>query len=485
MSENYQEIAHNKRKRLYQSILWVVFYIIIYRFLIFVPIPGMNAEKAVQITALYYSNEWFSVFFGDALKYLSVFSLGISPLISSQLVISLLIPIVPSWTARIENDPKEGAKWKAKNSLRLTFLFTILQSMGLLGISWESNCFHELTIFFEVYGSLLTYLTAIMSLTAGTFFLIWICDQISELGIVNGPSLIFLINILANLSSLTRNQFREGLIWQIAFQILLVFVFVVLSVYILGGRRNVPVMYPDRRIGNRMSMPVKGTLPLYPSMAGTVPIIFASSLIVVLNQFSNYFQKCTPRNGANLASFLNSATDPSRFNYQIGFSILIFSFTIFYTDVIFSQEQYGENLKQAGAQIPGVSRGWPTQHYLNRVLRRVVIPFAFFLSLISVLPFIINQLFNGSLVFTGFVQLYIAVSILRQIIQTVYFRVDRIKEEEKKAHVEHLALLAATLQSTIAEQLNQRDQSQGPQESDFSSPELKDYDLTDDSHEDF
>ena len=164
-------------------------------------------------------------------------------------------------------------------------------------------------------------------------------------------------------------------------------------VFVQQGRRNVPVMYPGRRVGNRMSMPVKGTLPLMVNMAGMIPLIFAQSLLTfpaIVGQFL-----CQLANRVGEASW---PADPEHLRRARAISTgsCTFSwwwrFTFFYTNVLFAQQNYGENLKRVGAQIPGVSRGAPTQRYLNKCPARITLPGALFLGIVAVLPWLVSLL---------------------------------------------------------------------------------------------
>jgi len=163
-------------------------------------------------------------------------------------------------------------------------------------------------------------------------------------------------------------------------------------VFVQQGRRNVPVMYPGRRVGNRMSMPVKGTLPLMVNMAGMIPLIFAQSLLTFPAIIASFFAQSQVEWVRNTATTVQSMFGGTSDFYWITYFLLVVAFTFFYTNVLFQQQNYGENLKRVGAQIPGVSRGAPTQRYLNRVLSRITLPGALFLGIIAILPYLLSLL---------------------------------------------------------------------------------------------
>jgi preprotein translocase subunit SecY len=165
-------------------------------------------------------------------------------------------------------------------------------------------------------------------------------------------------------------------------------------VVVQQGRRNVPVMYPGRRVGRGMSMPVKGTLPLMVNMAGMIPLIFAQSILTFPAVLAGFLMG---RGGwlGNFATQVNKTFGGQGNTYWILYFLSVVLFTFFYTDVLFSQQNYGENLKKVGAQIPGVSRGVPTQKYLTRVLRRITFPGALFLGLVAIMPFLLKLLLSA------------------------------------------------------------------------------------------
>jgi len=176
-------------------------------------------------------------------------------------------------------------------------------------------------------------------------------------------------------------------------------------------------MYPGRRVGNRMSMPVKGTLPLMVNMAGMIPLIFAQSLLSFPAIIASFFSNSSVAWVATLSANMQRWFGGSSSVYWILYFLMVVGFTFFYTDVLFSQQNYGENLKKVGAQIPGVSRGAPTQKYLTRVLRRITLPGALFLGLIAILPWLLGLILpfgkNQNLLLVSSAGLLIVVGVVR------------------------------------------------------------------------
>jgi preprotein translocase subunit SecY len=179
----------------------------------------------------------------------------------------------------------------------------------------------------------------------------------------------------------------------IAFLLFLTAATIFVIVYVQEGRRNVPVMYPGRRVGNRMSMPVKGSLPLMVNMSGMIPLIFAQSILTFPAVLAQFFLNSENQTVASIALWLQNTFGGISPVYWIMYFVMVVAFTFFYTDVLFAQQNYGENLKRSGAQVPGVTKGAATQSYLTRVLRRITFPGALLLGAVAVMPFLVGLLF--------------------------------------------------------------------------------------------
>jgi preprotein translocase subunit SecY len=235
-------------------------------------------------------------------------------------------------------------------------------------------------------------------MTAGTMFAIWLGELISEFGIRNqGLSLIIFSGIVSQIpTSILQLWSDEQYRWfSLIFMVIITVLIIFAIVYVQQGRRNVPVMYPGRRVGSRMSMPVKGTLPLMVNMAGMIPLIFAQSILTFPAILASYFLNSETEWVQNFATAVNNIFGGGHWLYYLLYFLMVVLFSFFYTDVLFSQQNYGENLKKVGAQIPGVARGPQTQRYLTKVLRRITLPGAFFLGLVAVLPFLVGLILSA------------------------------------------------------------------------------------------
>jgi preprotein translocase subunit SecY len=392
----------SKAQDIRRKLLITLLILIIYRLAAQIPVPGVDR----QLLASIFSNQGGSGTFlsilnmlsGGTVSNFSVMAMGVYPYITAQIILQLLIPIVPAWKQRMEDDQREGRRWMERWTYYLAIPMAALQAIGQINI-FSSLAGGQVIANFGFSGAqLLPSVAIIISMTAGTMFGIWLGELISEYGLrQQGLSLIIFAGIVAQIPQnfgqiLSDEQNRVFLIF---FMALLMIFTIFLIIYVQQGRRNVPVMYPGRRVGSRMSMPVKGTLPLMVNMAGMIPLIFAQSLLTFPAVVAAFFLASETQWVRNAATWTQNNFGGDTGVYWLLYFIMVVGFTFFYTDVLFSQQNYGENLKRAGAQIPGVSRGEKTQEYLTKVLRRITLPGAVFLGIIAVLPYIISLILSG------------------------------------------------------------------------------------------
>lgn len=381
-----------------RKLLITVAILAIYRLAAHVPVPGVNREVIASIFerggAAGTLINLLDLLSGGTVSNFSVLAMGVYPYITSQIILQLLVPIIPALQQRMQEDPREGRKWMEKWTYFLAVPMAALQAIGQINLFTQFAGGMPILDRFGFSGpTLLPSITIILSMTAGTMFAIWLGELISEYGIRNqGLSLIIFAGIVSRVpvtigSILADQQTRWiAMIFLVIFTTLTIFAIV----FVQQGQRNVPVMYPGRRVGNRMSMPVKGTLPLRVNMAGMIPLIFAQSLLTFPAVIASFFAASQIQWVANIAQSVTTTFGGQGHLYWIMYFLMVVAFTFFYTDVLFAQQNYGENLKKVGAQIPGVSRGAPTQKYLTRVLRRITLPGAVFLGLVAVLPWLIS-----------------------------------------------------------------------------------------------
>jgi len=387
-----------KSEDIRRMLLVTLFLLVIYRLAANVPTPGINAAAlaALQQKLSASGGNFFSfldLLSGGTVSRFSLLSMGVYPYITAQIIIQLLIPIIPALQKRMDENPTEGRKWMEKWTYYLTVPMAALSAIGQINIFNSFSAGVPVLDFGFTPDKILPSMTALMSMIAGTLFAIWLGELISEYGIRGqGLSLIIFAGIVARMpSNLARMMTDEQYRWiMLGLMVVIIVLTIFAIVFVQQGRRNVPVMYPGRRIGNRMSMPVKASLPLMVNMAGMIPLIFASAILQFPAIIASYFVQNTNVSVANFAVGVQNTFGGNSATYWILYFFMVVVFTFFYTDVLFAQQNYGENLKRVGAQIPGVNRGAPTQKYLTKVQRRITLPGALFLGIVAILPFILS-----------------------------------------------------------------------------------------------
>jgi preprotein translocase subunit SecY len=377
----------------------------LYRLVANIPAPGVDFAVLAQFRASASGTgnflDFLDLLSGGTVSNFSLLSMGVYPYITAQIILQLLIPIIPALQRRMEEDPREARRWQEKWTYYLAVPMAALSAIG------QINIFNSLSIqalqqpilaFGFTADQWLNSVTVLLAMTAGTMFAIWLGELISEYGIRGqGLSLIIFAGIVSqmpsNLASLMSDA--DTRVFMLLFTVVIIVLTVFAIVFVQQGRRNVPVMYPGRRMGNRMSMPVKGTLPLMVNLSGMIPLIFASAILQFPTILASYF---TSSANAGVAAFFTSVqnffggTGTSNWGYWTLYFFMVVVFTFFYTSVLFDQQNYGENLKKVGATVPGVHTGPPTQKYLSTVQRRITLPGALFLGVVAIMPFLLGLL---------------------------------------------------------------------------------------------
>jgi len=389
-----------------KKILITIGILILYRFAANIPVPGINRDVIASIFQQQSPASSllgvFDMLSGGTLSNFSILAMGVYPYITAQIIIQLLVPIIPSLQRRMEENPKEGRKLMEKWTVLLTI------PMGTLSALGQIQLFNQLTS----SGSILNYtfglsngnaiptLTTVVSMVGGTMLGIWLGELISEYGIPNqGLSLIIFAGIVSRIPSNLYSIIISG--QSVAMLLILMAVILALTIFVIiyvqQGRRNVPVLFPGRRVGNRMSMPVKSNLPLMINLAGMIPLIFAQTILSLPGIIAQFFINSNTTWLANMATWMQNTFNSGSVWYVVIYFIFVMLLTFFYTEVLFEQQNYGENLKRQGAQIPGVVRGVATQNYLNRVQRRITLVGALFLAVVATIPYVFGLILPANI----------------------------------------------------------------------------------------
>lgn len=402
--------------------------LVIYRLAAHVPVAGVDTAAIADIFSQAGGGQnifrLLDLLSGGTVTNFSVLAMGVYPYITAQIILQLLVPIIPSLQRRMQEDPREGRKWMEKWTYYLAVPMASLNAIGQIRLFQQ---FVRTEILAEPLGFNLPTFTMIASMTAGTMFAIWLGELISEHGIrKQGISLIIFAGIVSqipsNLGQLLADEANR--IPLLTFMIFIMVATIFVIVYVQEGRRHVPVMYPGRRVGNRMSMPVKGTLPLMINMAGMIPLIFGQSLLTFPAVVAQFFIGSSSEIIRKIAEWMQMNFGGVSNTYWLLYFLFVVGFAFFYTDVLFAQQNYGENLKRSGAQIPGVTKGAPTQRYLTRVLRRITLPGAVFLGLVAVMPFLVGLVYpvaggQSGLLLVSSAGLLIVVGVIRDVYRSI------------------------------------------------------------------
>jgi preprotein translocase subunit SecY len=383
--------------------------LILFRIAANIPVPGADREAL----AAFFNSQggsggflgFLNLLSGGTIQHFSLLSMGVYPYITAQIILQLLIPIIPSLQRRMQEDQREGRRWMEKWTYYLAVPMAVLSAIG------QINIFNSLAIqgvgrpviqFAFTKDLWLPSLTVLLVMTAGTMFAIWLGELISEYGIRGqGLSLVIFAGIVSQIPANFRTLWLdEQNRWILLFAMVLVIVLTVLAiVYVQQGRRNVPIMYPQKsqvfyaiQRGKSVRMP-QPTLPLMVNLSGMIPLIFASAILQFPAIIASYFisnQTAWVKNFATAIQNFFNATGTSSWGYWVLYFIMVVSFTYFYTTVIFEQQDYGNNLKRSGAQIPGVHSGAATQKYLSRIQSRITLPGAVLLGTVAIMPFLLR-----------------------------------------------------------------------------------------------
>ncbi|MFA5047892.1 MAG: preprotein translocase subunit SecY [Patescibacteria group bacterium] len=402
-----------KIKDLRKNILYILVMLVIVRIAAHIPVPGVNAEG---LKSFFNGNQLLglmNIFSGGGMENFSIIMLGVGPYITSSIIFQLLTMVVPS----LEELSKEGEYGRNKINQWtrwLTVPLAILQAFAMITLLRHSAGTANIFPNFNSW----TLISAIITITAGTIFLMWIGELISEKNLGNGISLLIFAGIVSSLPSvLTRSVFNYS---QAEFINMVVFAVIALVtiigvVIVTEGQRNIPVSYARQVRGNKMYGGASTHLPLRVNQAGVIPIIFAISIILFPPTIAQLFLKVNTAWIASAAQWIIQLFQNQLFYGAIYF-ILVVVFTYFYTAVIFHPDQVSENLQKQGGFIPGIRPGKSTAEYLRNIISRINFSGAMFLGLVAVLPLITAQVTGTQNLVVGGTSLLIVVSV---VIETV------------------------------------------------------------------
>ncbi len=399
MIGGFQNIT--KIPELKKRILFTLFMLAVYRVGCHIPTPGIDGAA---LSAFFSDKQGslfglFDMFSGGALSNMSVMALGIMPYISSSIILQLLTVVIPH-LEKLKKEGEQGRKKITQYTRYGTVILSVVQGFGIaVGLENMSSPGGAMIVPIGGWGfRLLTVIT----LTAGTAFLMWLGEQVTERGIGNGISLIIFAGIVARLPLAVGNTFRLMGTGEVTpfFMVLIVALMVVVVgviVFVERGQRRIPVKYAKRVVGRRMYGGQDTHLPLKVNTAGVIPPIFASSIIMFPATIANFL----PVKEIPSIQFIVSLLNPGHIVYNLIYVMFIFFFCYFYTAVQFNPVDVADNMKRYGGFIPGIRPGKNTAEYIDRVLTRLTLSGAIYVSAVCVLPQIMIYQLNVPFYFGG------------------------------------------------------------------------------------
>lgn len=371
-----------KIEELRRRILYTLGLLLIYRLGSFVTLPGINPEALQNLVNQVEGNGLMgllNIFSGGAFSNASVFALGIMPYISASIVIQLLGILVP-YFQKMQKEGESGRRKMNQWTRYLTIGVLLIQ-----GPAYLANLYSQLPASAFVLGSsnILFTISATIVLIAGTMFVMWLGEKITDKGIGNGVSLIIMVGIIARLPRAiiaefsTRFSESTGGLVMLVVEFVILFFIVAATIALVQATRRIPVQYAKRIIGNKQYGGVRQYIPLKINSAGVMPIIFAQALMFIPMLFGNF-----EATSGIAAAF----SDYTGFWYNFTFAILVILFTYFYTAITVNPQNMAEDMKRNGGFIPGVKPGKNTAEFMDTVMSRITLPGSIFLALIAILP---------------------------------------------------------------------------------------------------
>ncbi|MBU7007443.1 preprotein translocase subunit SecY [Peptococcaceae bacterium DYL19] len=357
-------------------ILFTLMMFVVFRIGAHIPTPGINADAMDALIKGGSILGFFDVISGGAFKRFSIFAMSITPYINASIIMQLLTVVIP----KLERLSKEGEEGRKKMTQYIRYGTVVLAFIQAIGMAFTLRAANALT-----NPGIGSYLMIAVTLTAGTAFLMWLGEQITEKGIGNGISLIIFAGIVAALPG-ALYRIYQGLaagtinIFSVIFLVVIAAMVIAAIVAVNEGQRRIPVQYAKRVVGRRVYGGQSTHIPLKVNQAGVIPVIFASSILLFPTTIAQFFQS------SGISQWILDVFRWGGPTHSILYAVFIIFFTYFYTAITFNPVDVADNMKKHGGFIPGLRPGRPTAEYLDKILTRVTLSGAIFLALIAILP---------------------------------------------------------------------------------------------------
>ncbi|MBI2062762.1 MAG: preprotein translocase subunit SecY [Candidatus Yanofskybacteria bacterium] len=395
------------------KVLFILALLVVFRVTAAIPIPGVDAS---QLKNFLQNNQLFgliSAFTGGGLDNFSIAMLGLGPYITGSIIMQLLTMIFPSLEQMYKYEGEAGRQKFNQYSRLLTVPLAMLQGYGFMVLLSRQGVLGQMNLF--------TWASSLLVIAAGSVFLMWLGELISEKNLGNGVSLLIFAGIVAGFPTTVRQSLliysSQQLFTYIGFVIIALAV-IAGVVYLTEAQRNIPINYARRIRGSRVFGGVSTYLPMRVNNAGVMPIIFALSILLFPGMIATFLSGSKIAFVSGIAAFFNKFVQ-DQVIYGISYFLLVVLFTYFYTAVTFDPKSISENIQKQGGYIPGIRPGQPTSQFLLHLLNRVTLVGAIFLGIIAVLPQVVRG-FTGITTFTvGGTSILIVVSVILEIMKSV------------------------------------------------------------------
>lgn len=389
-----------KIEELRNRIIFTLLVLLVVRVGSFITLPGIDVEVLQASVANSDSNTLFGLFdmfVGGAFSNAAIFALGIMPYITASIIFQLAGIVIPE-IQKMQREGEDGRRKLNQYTRIATVFLSAVQGLGI-SIKLVSTTGNGFPVVPEP-GFLFTVTTMVL-LSAGTMFLMWLGEQITDKGIGNGISLIIFIGIIANLPAALLQEYelvsdgtRPFIIEIIVFALL--FGIIMAVILLTQGARRIPVQYAKRQVGNKVMGGTTQYIPLRVNTAGVMPIIFAQSLMFIPNTLLSFFPE------SQMASTLSGFFSYDSYFYAMFFGVLVVLFTYFYTAIVFNPKDIADNMKKNGGFIPGIRPGKHTSDYIENILTKITLPGSIFLAIVAILPTFVSKIFGITSTFAGF-----------------------------------------------------------------------------------
>ncbi len=402
-----------KSPELRRKILLTALIFVIFRVFAHVPIPGIDRTK---LALLFSQNQFLGlldIFSGGTLVNFSVLALGLNPYINASIILQLLTIVFP----KLEELQKEGEFGREKINQYTRFITVPLAAMQSIGM-------YMLLRNQGIVGNMdpLTLVAVVLTMTAGTLFVMWLGELITEYGVGNGISLLIFAGIVGRLPVVmfqTASVFQPEQLTNVALFGFVALVVIAGTVFMNEAVRRIPVHYARRIRGNKMYGGNTSYLPLRVNQAGVIPIIFAVSLVLLPSLLGGFLQQLANPALAGLGRFLTAAFNPNGLSYNLIYFFLVIGFTYFYTAITFNPQKIAGEIQKYGGFIPGIRPGSPTANYLNYILTRITLAGALFLGILAVFPSLARGVSGLSTLLIGGTGVLIVVSVVLETVKAL------------------------------------------------------------------